>query len=125
MKLYIVPLIFLLVTWGGLFLALRMTKKYRVPQRKSKYSPFSRKVAHTVSLLHLAEGRLIYVKPRVERSQSPGRWNAQGAIASAEEKVRAAKTQLDNDELEAANKLLEEALALIDQAEEQLDRFNV
>lgn len=122
MKLYVIPLLFLLLTFCALALALAITWKHRAPQKQSKYSPFSRKVAHTVSLVHLAEGRLMVLKPRIENSQSSARYRAQSLIKAAEEKLKSAKEQLDNDELEEANKLLDEILSLLDQAESRLDQ---
>lgn len=117
---YIIPLLFILATWGALIAALSLTWKNRAPQPQSKYSPFSRKVAHTVSLVHLAEGRLIVLKPRLE-SQTTARYRAGSLIQSAEEKLQSAKDYLKKDELEEADKLLDEVLSLLDQAQSRLD----
>lgn len=121
MKLIILPLLFVALTWIALIYALEKTKKYGPIRPRSKYSPFSRKVAHTVSLVHLADNRLMWVKARAEGSQSPARPSALTLLATAEEKLTLAKGFLANDELEAANALLAEVLALIDQSEDKLD----
>lgn len=108
---------FYLIVWGGLIYALQKTKARRVTQRKSKYSPFSRKLSYSVSMVHLAADRLEWLKIQVKHTNSAQKYHAERRLESAEEKLKLARANLDNDELLASDQECEAALLLLDEAE--------
>ncbi len=112
--------IFYLVVWGGLFLALQKTKHLRVPQRKSKYSPFSRKMQYAVSMVHLTADRYQWVKIQVDNSSSTKRYHATKKLEEADEQLKLARQNLADDKLLESNQACEAALKLIDDAEKDI-----
>lgn len=120
MKQLIIPLLFLAITFGGLFYALHITRHRRIPHPKSKYSPFSRKMQSTVSLVHLAADRHMWVGVQVKNSSAIGKPTAERLMLDAGKKLELAKGMLANDELDAATKLANEVLDLLEQAEAKI-----
>jgi hypothetical protein len=106
---------------AGLLYALAITRPKHRHEPRIKHSPFSRKQAHSVSLLHLAEGRLFHLKPRAQSSTAPRSASAVSVIARAEEKLDQARTLLFDGDLTPADRLLAEVLEMLDQAEADLD----
>lgn len=117
---YVVIAIFYLIVWGGAIYAVQKTKHLRVPQRKSKYSPFSRKMQYAVSLLHLTGDRYQWVKIQVDNSHSPKRYHATRRLEEADEQIKLARQNLADDKLQESNQACESALKLIDEAEKEI-----
>lgn len=117
---YLVIAFFYLVVWGGLIFALRKTKHLRVPQRKSKYSPFSREMQEAVSKTHLLADRYEWVKIQADNSYSPKRYHATRKLEEAAEQLKLARQSLADDNLAETNTACDAGLKLIDDAEQDL-----
>lgn len=120
MGIYIVIAVFYLVVWGGLLYALRKTRHLRVPQRKSKYSPFSREMQEAVAKTHLLADRYEWVKILADNSHSPKRYHATRKLEDAAEQLKLARQGLYEDDLAATNKACDAGLKLIDEAENDI-----
>ncbi len=119
-SIYFVIAIFYLVVWGGLLFALQKTKHLRVPQRKSKYSPFSREMQEAVAKTHLLTDRYEWVKIQADNSHSPKRYHATRKLEDAAEQLKLARQSLADDDLAATNKACDAGLKLIEDAENDL-----
>ncbi len=119
-SIYLVIALFYLVVWGGLIFALRKTKHLRVPQRKSKYSPFSREMQEAVSKTHLLADRYEWVKIQADNSYSPKRYHATRKLEEAAEQLKLARQSLADDNLAGTNTACDAGLKLIDDAEQDL-----
>lgn len=119
-SIYFVIAVFYLVVWGGLIFALQKTKHLRVPQRKSKYSPFSREVQEAVAKTHLLADRYEWVKIQADNSHSPKRYHATRKLEDAAEQLKLARQSLADDDLAATNKACDAGLKLIADAENDL-----